>query len=162
MAALVPLDQTIVESQAELRQQTTPMAKSLVLTYCSDMHLFTTNTMMRFIATLAPGRNILGTTDVEKANVDGWLDFIWWSLDVPLAADPNADISVPLETLNKHLQCQTHLVGKCLTIADISLFVTLQMSAADQLSNYENVHELYKTVQQHPAVAKALAFLKET
>lgn len=163
MAASIPLIRTIIESEDALREQTTPMAKSLVLTV-GEIHLTTTNSMLRTIAELAPGTNLSGVTDIDKAQVDGWLSFVWSSLDVTLDADEKADLSAPLHTLEEYLHHRTYLVGQNLTVADISLAVTLHMATVHHLcdcSNYTNVHRFYETVHHKRVYMSALRALVE-
>ena len=163
MAASIPLTRTIVESEDALRVQTTPMAKSLVLTV-GEIHLTTTNSMLRTIAELSPNTNLLGVTDIDKAQVDGWLSFVWSSLDVTLDADQQADLSAPLHTLEEYLHHRTYLVGENLTIADISLAVTLHMATVHNLcdcANYTNVHRFYETVHHQRAYMWAFKALVE-
>lgn len=146
-------------SSDALQQLTTPLAKSLVLSVGDETHLTTANAMLRTIAALSPAMNLLGTTEVEKAQVDGWSSFVWSSLEVPLEAQPDADLSSPFATLERYLSFRTYLVGESLTIADISLAVTLH-SVEKQCSKYENVQRFYETVQHQPAFGTALEALK--
>lgn len=89
--------------------------------------------MMRTIALIAPTSGLLGQTEEEYAYIDGWLAFIWSSIDLPLqvlAGGANEaiqkDLDLALAKLEMHLQHKEFMVGQTITLADISLAVSLQ------------------------------------
>lgn len=108
---------------------------------------------MRTIASIAPALNLSGATDIDKALVEGWMSFIWASLDLPIQSLSTAagnDLSDVFHTLNRHLTNQTFLVGNTVTIADISLAVTLHTAVAAALwkpnDNDDNLSRHYQTL----------------
>lgn len=155
--ASIPITRIVVESSDSLRKQTTPLAKSLVLTNVDDAtHLAYTNTMMRHLASLVPQRHLLGATDIQKAQVDSWLEYIRQNLEIAIVTNGlQADISLPMNRFDKHLYNRNHLVGESVTIADISLAVALYTTNVD-LSNFENVCRLVDNVSQLSAFQSAL------
>lgn len=115
---------------------------------------------MRFLATRASSKlNLMGSTNIEAAQVDSWLEYVWCSLDIAIAAEKNDltpdHLSGPLEILDKHLQNKLYIVGESITIADISLVVSLFMANVD-LSNHDNLRRLFEIVKELPAFQKAL------
>lgn len=163
--ASISIARKIVISQAELCAQTTPLAKSLVLS-CGehvDLYLTSTNTIMRYLANLVPQSHLMGSTNVEKAQVDSWLEYIWCSLDIPIGAG-EGNLSVPLKILEKHLrnrETATCLVGNDISIADISLVVSLYMASVE-MSQYESLKRLCDKVQKDAAFQAAVALLNKT
>ena len=106
---------------------------------------------MRTIASLAPVSNLSGATDVDKALVEGWMSFIWASLDLPIQSISTAasnDMSDAFHTLDRHLTYQTFLVGNAVTVADISLAVALHTAVAAALwePNDDNLSRHYQTL----------------
>lgn len=96
--------------------------------------------MMRTISALAPASGLLGTSAVEDATIDGWLSFIWTSIDLPLsvAGDEHGDTSAverdltkSLETIENYLSAskRTYMVGNALSLADISLAISLNSAS---------------------------------
>ncbi|KAL3920134.1 MAG: hypothetical protein SGILL_003415 [Bacillariaceae sp.] len=95
--------------------------------------------MMRSIASIAPSSGLLGSSPVDDATIDGWLSFVWNSIDLPLAVassggDASAvegDVAKALETIEKYLASskRTHMVGDSLSLADISLAVSLNSTS---------------------------------
>ncbi len=195
--ASVPLDRSEVTSSEELIRLTSPLAKSLVLTIVNpsstspsedtSIHVTTSHAMMRAIASWAPAVGLLGHTEMEKALVDGWVSFVWSSLELPLEAaqvlqqqqqqpsttNGNTTIAIGLEQihaalhkLNDHLQYQTYLVGDAVTLADIALVVTLYTAVAwktdDVVTKFENVQRWYQTMMHQDVIVKAIQLLPQT
>lgn len=115
-----------------------PFAKSLVLC-CGDVPVTTSHAMMRTVAAVAPSSGLLGKTPMDDATIDGWLSFIWSSLDLPLVVAASGgethvveqDVTKALETIEKYLSSsqRKYMVGDALSLADISLAVSLSSSA---------------------------------
>lgn len=147
----IPLELAEVASAEELLTKTAN-AKSLVLTYDEKTHVATSNAMMRLIASMAPATGLLGDTDAESALVDGWISFVFNSLDVPLEVlnrdatvqAVQTDVAQSLDTLDAHLAKQTYMVGDKITLADISLVLSLYRAVALgvwNVSDKKNVKE---------------------
>jgi tRNA synthetases class II (D, K and N)/Glutathione S-transferase, C-terminal domain len=105
-----------------------------------DVPVTTSHAMMRTIAALAPASGLLGTSAAEDATIDGWLSFIWTSIDLPLSVagdesgDPSAveqDVTKALETIEKYLteSKRTFMVGNAVSLADISLAISLNSAS---------------------------------
>lgn len=151
--ASVPVEIADATSVADL-QSKTAMAKSLVLTFDEKTHIGTTNAMMRLIASVAPATGLLGETDEESALVDGWVSYAFNSLDVPLdvlerdttVKSVQADIAHSLAVLDAHLTYQTFMVGHTITLADISIALSLHKAVALgawDVSDMEKVEETH-------------------
>lgn len=151
-AASLSVKRVEVADQDALCERTTPLAKSLVLTIGQATHIPSSNAMMRAVAALAPDRKLLGETDFQLALVDGWLEFIWCSIDIIVQ---DGDISSTLATFEKHLNNQTYLVGQRVTIADFSLASTFHFAKCD-LSEYGNLTRFYERIYHLPAFQVAL------
>jgi hypothetical protein len=122
-----------------------PLAKSLVMIYgtadttTSVTAIPTTHAMMRTIASLAPTSGLLGTSLSDDAIIDGWLSYIWNSIDLPLSSatgtEMDGDIQMALTTIELQLVSlgtttkSVYLVGgDSPSLADISLAVSIQTS----------------------------------
>lgn len=118
-----------------------PMATNLILCYGdngSEFHLTSSLTMMSFVASLVPASELLGQNQLERAQIDGWADFIWHSIDLPLHAlrsmdPPEADLTKEIHCqlgnallrVQNHLQNNPYLVGTKFSLADLSLAISL-------------------------------------
>ena len=74
---------------AEVAKTVSPLAKSLGLVF-GNATIGTVDAMMRTVASLAPGSSLGGATDTDKALVEGWMTFVWSSLDMPLSVLVNS------------------------------------------------------------------------
>lgn len=126
----------------ELRKLS-PMAKSLVLEFDHETKLTSCHAMLRFISSLTPASQLQGDSEISRALVDGWLDFCWNSLEIPLQVmEENAavvfssvevaksDIHAALAILENQFQENKHLVGDNVTLADISIVVVLHKAVS--------------------------------
>lgn len=132
-----------------------------------------TNASLRLIANLAPGASLLGTNEIEKAQVDGWLSFAWSSMDLPLEVlfqDKDAaknDWNSALTKVDQHLLNRTYMVGHTVTLADICLVVTLHNAAScglwDPIANSNdrrsNLCRWYQAVVSQQWLQKSLGAL---
>lgn len=148
----------------------TPICATFVLQQAQQEVLLggSANTILRALATFAPAKCLLGSSLVEAAQVDGWTSYLWNSLEVPLQAISGvettaaemlqADIESALFKLNAHLLYKTYLVGKTITIADISLLCVLIGAAytEDKLKeDYPHLSRWYDTLLHQPFVSVA-------
>lgn len=149
----------------------TPLAKSLALRF-GDVSLATADSMMRTISACAPAKNLSGASDIEKAQVEGWMSFVWSSLELPLAVmektedkKTKAAFAASLATLERHLQYQTFMVGHSITIADISVAVALY-SAVDsklwEVKEGDNLARFYQTITHQSFFQEAIKSMKST
>lgn len=89
---------------------------------------------MRAVAAMAPASALLGSSDLDDAVVDGWLSFVWSSIDLPLqvlaSGTANAaikrDFTAALAKVEAYLQYRTYMVGHGISLADISLAISLR------------------------------------
>ena len=147
--------------------ETIPSTKSLVLTYNDKTQVFTVNAMMRLIASIAPAFQLQGNSDIESAMVDGWVSFVWSSLEVPLEALEidlalvdvvRADIDTSLGLVEHHLQERMFLVGDMISLADISLAVVLNKAESSGVlaNKTSNILRWYKYVTQQSFFQKSM------
>mmetsp|Transcript_10311 Transcript_10311/g.18172 ORF Transcript_10311/g.18172 Transcript_10311/m.18172 type:complete len:401 (+) Transcript_10311:101-1303(+) len=102
--------------------------------------LFESNAIMRFLA--AGKTELVGKDAFEVAQIDSWCDFGLNEIDVPAAMVVNPiigyaenypevskqamkDLMAALTTLDAYLKQETFLVGRAITLADISLATSL-------------------------------------
>lgn len=88
--------------------------------------------MMRTIAAAAPSTSLSGETDIDKANVDAWLSYIWSSVDLPIemGSTSSSSLEIALAAFESHLAYRTYLVGHGVTVADIALTVALSAAVS--------------------------------
>ena len=103
--------------------------------------------MMRTIANIVPSSNLLGTSTADDAMIDGWLSFIWTSLDVPLKVlsddttneTAKEDVMKAFETVETYMSSRKYMVGDTLTLADISLALSLMVATSGDQVLYGSV-----------------------
>lgn len=125
-------------------ETTTAPAASLikklpVLEVVGSSCIANSNAIARYVSKLRADAGLCGSTIVESAQVDSWIDFC--SMDIELPATiwyypvigyfPSAnsvakekakkDLATALGTLNTHLAEKTYLVGEKITLADITI-----------------------------------------
>ncbi|KAL8009663.1 putative elongation factor 1B gamma, S-crystallin, Thioredoxin-like superfamily [Plasmopara halstedii] len=98
--------------------------------------IFESGAIARYIARLRPDLGLYGKTFFESGQIDGWIDFSAFELEVPLevwvhpilgvgkfhaaaSTKAKADVRKVLQTLENHLHLRTYLVGEQVTLADI-------------------------------------------
>lgn len=104
--------------------------------------VFESSAIQRYLARLRPEAALFGEKLFDSALVDSWLDFCTNEIEVPAAAliypvlgwmAPNpampgkasADLKKSVMILEQHLKKKTYLVGRAVTIADISVACAL-------------------------------------
>jgi hypothetical protein len=107
--------------------------------------------MMKVLADSAPSTQLGGVSDIDKANVEGWLSYIFTSID--LAVEMNTEFDT--QRLESHLTFRTYLVGHCMTIADIALAVALY-SASWEPKEGSHLARYYNTITHQSFWAQAL------
>lgn len=117
-------------------------ANSLVLQVDDDVRIVMTTGMVRILASMAPTTGLLGSTTFEEAQIEGWISYLWHSVELPLyVLSENtsqqvsnhilSQVQVALVTIESHLKHQKDsscLVGESISIADITLAVTLKFN----------------------------------
>jgi glutathione S-transferase len=125
-----------------LRDMASPPATGLVLCIGDCLRITMVNAMVRFLASIAEAKRLVGCDKFEEAQVDSWLSFLWHSVELPLhammEADDNQAVSihihskllVSLDSIESQLKCQQggFLVGTSTTIADICLAAVLHFN----------------------------------
>jgi len=107
-----------------------------------------TNAVIRCIGRIFEGSDIYGSTFVENAQVDSWLD--WTEMEFGSSEPPNGEAAV--EKLATHLESRTYLVGQRYTLADVSLscsLAQLKLSLPPAVQRWLNTctaHESFKAV----------------
>lgn len=137
----------------------------MVLCYGETTRIATTTAALRLVASLAPGANLSGASNIERAVTDAWLSFLGSSVELPLQAmmsvqqqhaQINEDWKDALIKLNQHLTFQTYMVGQSgVTLADIRLLVSLytavqagvwDVNAAAESEETNNLVRWYQTM----------------
>lgn len=148
----IPLQQAA--SAPELRSSLAPViaASTWTLSYGDNLRIHNVDTALRLLGRLASplqsSSPLYGASELEKAQVDGWLSFFWSSVDLPIQAMLQApqqqqeekngsqtrDSTVELEfrsalsNIDLHLLFRTYLVGNAITVADIALAISVEMA----------------------------------
>ena len=171
--AQIPLQQA---SSAPDLSKTAPCLAPLIpsssaawtLSYGDNLRIYKLDSALRLVGQLASplsSSSLFGSSAVEKAQVEGWLSFLWSSFDLPLKAmlqqqtkkDPvlDAEFTSAMTKLDQHLLYRTYLVGNSISVADISLAVSLDVAVKAKLWTFEqeaegacgNVLRLYETLK---------------
>ena len=114
----------------------------LVLCVGCKLRIANVNGMVRLLASMAPAGGLLGTTKFEEAQVESWLSYMWYFVELPLhllgaAGRPAASnlihsqLRIALGNIESQLKIQNSgfLVGRSTTIADICLAVALKFNS---------------------------------
>jgi len=118
-----------------------PLGRVPVLETASGS-IFESNAVARFVARIRNDTGLYGSTFVESAQVDSWIDFTSHDIELPAtiwfypvlgmlpfnaAATGKAktDLANALTVLNNHLTDKTYLVGHKITLADITVVSAL-------------------------------------
>ncbi|GMF30773.1 unnamed protein product [Phytophthora lilii] len=113
----------------------TPVGKVPILE-TEEGSIFESGAIARYVARLRPDTGLYGKTFFESGQVDAWIDFSTYELEVPLEVwvrpilgvgkfnaaaltKAKADVKKALQTLENHLHLRTYLVGEQVTLADI-------------------------------------------
>ena len=149
-------------------------ARSLVLETPHGT-LTQSNSVLRYIANLAPASELYGATGYEEALVDQWIEFAALELEVLVVAlfsDDGActsklpvgmseDMKRALGALDSVLARRTFLVGERLTIADIALITTCRplfahLVGAAERKTLPNLVRWFLTCANQPAFVAEL------
>eukprot|EP00542_Grammatophora_oceanica_P018332 CAMPEP_0194028964 /NCGR_PEP_ID=MMETSP0009_2-20130614/2829_1 /TAXON_ID=210454 /ORGANISM="Grammatophora oceanica, Strain CCMP 410" /LENGTH=218 /DNA_ID=CAMNT_0038668511 /DNA_START=28 /DNA_END=684 /DNA_ORIENTATION=- len=154
-----------------------PSGKAPVLV-CGDdgTKLFGSTSVARYIAGIRQDTNLMGSTLVDAAQVDQWVDFASQTLDLPCTIwfypvagymafhketyeKAKKDLASALDLLNKSLAAEkTYLVGDSITLADICIASTLLypfklVCDEEFLKPYPNVVRWFTTCVTQPEFA---------
>lgn len=151
-------------------QTKSPTGKAPILETPSGTVLFSSHAIARYVANLRRDTSIGGSSMLEQAQIDAWLDFCAAELELPACVwyypiagympfhqeayeKAKLDFSKALQVLESHLQKQQqqqYLVGTSLTLADIVVVSTLlypfKLTASPSyLKSYPKVLKWFQT-----------------
>jgi len=151
-------------------QSKSPIGK-IPLLEVESVTIFGADAISRYVA---KSSSLLGSSPLEAALVDQWVQFASKEIDMPASvwvfpilgfikndiqalSRAKSDVRKVFETLNKHLAARTYLVGERITIADItvasSLFRIYQLVADPSFRKaFVNVNRWFMTVVNQPKV----------
>ncbi|XP_072266395.1 bifunctional glutamate/proline--tRNA ligase [Pyxicephalus adspersus] len=90
------------------------------------------NSIIRYLARLAPEAGLYGSNLMEQTEVNHWMEFSQTRLQ------DKSSFPVALQELNNCLSLRTYLVGDSLTLADISVYSALAVSSLWQAELKQN------------------------
>ncbi|KAM4041725.1 bifunctional glutamate/proline--tRNA ligase isoform 4-T4 [Anomaloglossus baeobatrachus] len=97
--------------------------KETALRVSEDVSFNDVNSIIRYLARLAPSAGLLGSNLLEQTEISHWVEFGQTRLQ------DKSTFPAALQELNHSLSLRTYLVGDALTLADISVFCALAVSA---------------------------------
>lgn len=160
-----------------------PMGKIPVLE-TPDGAVFESNAIARYVARLNPDNALFGSSPIDYAHVEQWIDFA--SLEVymnlsrwgyprmgygvylpPAEEAAIAGVKRALGALNTHLASNTYLVGHSVTLADIIMTCTLAYGFSRILtksftSEFPHVERYFWTMVNQPNFSKIMGEVKQT
>jgi len=132
--------------------------------------LFESNAIAKYVAKLDPKKSLFGSTELQAAQVDQWLDFTATEIDPPAyvwllpifgygtydaASNQEAvnKLKSALKALNFYLERHTYLVGERISLADIVVAASLLPLYARVFeprfrTPFANVNRWFETVSQ--------------
>ncbi|KAL5056693.1 hypothetical protein RYX36_037375 [Vicia faba] len=145
--------------------------------------VFESNAIARYVARSKDDTTLYGSSLIEYAQVEQWIDFSSFELDSNIQrwyyprlgygtylppAEENAITALKrgLTALNTHLASNTYLVGHSVTLADIIMITNLYFGFTKILvksftSQYPHVERYFWTLVNHPNFRKILGQVKQ-
>ncbi|SCP05384.1 elongation factor 1-gamma, putative [Plasmodium ovale] len=122
--------------------------------------LFESNAISKYLCSLRGEHNLLGKGLFEEAQVNMWVEFNTYELEIPVCCYVSnksnekslKHIQETFECLNKHLLTNQFMVGNSITLADIFISViirfVLKSGKIDEnfVKKYGNLYRLYDTI----------------
>ncbi|XP_058188576.1 elongation factor 1-gamma [Rhododendron vialii] len=149
-----------------------------------DGPIFESNAIARYVSRLKPDNPLCGSSLIETAHIDQWIDFASLEIDanlgnwlrprmgraVYLPPVEEATISAlkrALGALSTHLVSNTYLVGHSVTLADIIMTVNLYLGFTRLMtksftSEFPHVERYFWTMVNQPNFSKILGEVKQT
>lgn len=170
VASVVGADMSVEKSTELTRLEAS--AKNMVL-QTSGGNLTQHIAILRFLAGLSSSSNLLGAEDIDRAQVDQWLEFSWQELEVPLQLLLNSsesesvvrqatqDVVNNFSVLEDHLSSRTYLVGETLSVSDISLFVAYLVSVEKKFISTKSFPALNRWARSISVAAAIKSFVAE-
>ncbi|XP_075060370.1 bifunctional glutamate/proline--tRNA ligase isoform X4 [Mixophyes fleayi] len=100
--------------------------KETVLRVSEEISFSDVNSIIRYLARLAPQTGLYGSDLMQQTEISHWMEFSQTRLL------DKSTFSAAVQELNHSLSLRTYLVGDALTLADISVFSTLAVSSSWQ------------------------------
>ncbi|PON33908.1 S-crystallin [Parasponia andersonii] len=148
-----------------------------------DGPIFESNAIARYVARLKADNPLFGSSLIENAHVEQWIDFATLEIDVNilrwfiprigfavyLPQAEEATISAlkrALDALNTHLASNTYLIGHSVTLADIVMTCNLTLGFSRILtksftSEFPHVERYFWTIVNLPNFRKILGEVKQ-
>lgn len=128
-------------------------------------HLFESNAIIKYLSNIRREHNLLGNGTFEEAEVNMWLDFTTYELEIPICCyvlNKSCDKSLQhikdsFNCLDKHLLLNQFMVGRNITLADICICVIVNFAVKSEkldislLKKYRNLYRLFETVTNQKA-----------
>ncbi|ETW55524.1 hypothetical protein PFUGPA_02286 [Plasmodium falciparum Palo Alto/Uganda] len=122
--------------------------------------IFESNAVCKYLCSIHREGDYLGKGSFEEAQVNMWVDFNTYELEIPMTCYMNnkscekslKHIEDTLKCYNNHLLYNQYMVGNSITIADIFISVILYFSLNSGALNesivlkYKNLYRLYDTI----------------
>ncbi|VFQ69935.1 unnamed protein product [Cuscuta campestris] len=159
-----------------------PLGKVPVLE-TPDGAVFESNAIARYVAKLKNDNPLFGSSLIEYARIEQWMDFSATEIDANLARwlyprlgfypylQPSEEIAISalkraLDALNTHLASNTYLVGHSVTLADIVMTCNLSVGYRFILTksftkDFPHVERYFWTMVNQPNFAKILGEIKQ-
>ena len=184
--ASLPLTRSVTSTPSPGTSITKSSSSSLTLTLPDGKTCIggTSSNLLRTIGALSPASGLSGSSGpLDSSHVDGWLQYIITSLEIPLEALMQAksskdsvadmvdsvktDFNNALKVLEHQLQFKTYMVGHSVTLVDISACCALYQALSFQLwdssdENLVNVNRWYQTVTHQTFFESALGLLSSS
>ncbi|XP_061375952.1 elongation factor 1-gamma-like [Gastrolobium bilobum] len=160
-----------------------PMGKVPVLE-TPDGPVFESNAMARYVARLKGDSTLFGSSPIDYAHVEQWIDFSSMEIDAnlmklylprlgfaphlpPVEEAANSALKRAFGALSTHLAFNTYLVGHSVTLADIVMTCNLYFGFALLLvksftSEFPHVERYFWTMVNQPSFRKILGQVKQT
>ncbi|KAL7002033.1 hypothetical protein U1Q18_003183 [Sarracenia purpurea var. burkii] len=159
-----------------------PLGKVPVLE-TPDGPIFESNAIARYVTRLKPDNPLLGSSLIENAHIEQWIDFASMEIDanilkwflprmgfiVYLPPAEEAAISAlkrALGALNTHLASNTYLAGHSVSLADIIMTCNLYLGFTHIMTKsltteFPHVERYFWTMVNQPNVSKILGEVKQ-
>ncbi|CAN6163654.1 unnamed protein product [Urochloa humidicola] len=157
-----------------------PLGKVPVLE-TPDGAVFESNAIARYVARLKDDNPLFGSSRIENAHVEQWVDFAATEIDSGVSGYPRlgfrpyvqtaeeiaiASLKRALGSLNTHLTSKTFLVGHSVTLADIVLTCNLYIGFTNILtksftSDFAHVERYFWTMVNQPNFKKIIGDVKQ-
>ncbi|KAI3710896.1 hypothetical protein L2E82_40692 [Cichorium intybus] len=146
--------------------------------------VFESNAIARYVARLKPGNSLFGSSPIEYAQIEQWIDFSTLELDAnmrgwvmprfgyatyikPVEENYIAAVKRGFGALNTHLATRTFLVGEGVTLADIIMTCNIVMGYKFLLtksftSEFPHVERYFWTMVNQPNFSKVIGEVVQT